>query len=485
MTTHNPMREVYLQHDALGLAALVKAGEVSATELMEVAIQIADELNPTLNAVSQRCYDDARKRARLPPGDGVFAGVPFLLKDLATTATGLQSTNSSRYYRLHNNVPAADNEAVRRMRAAGLIPFGFTNVPENGWALTTEPKLNGPTRNPWNTALTSGGSSGGAASAVASGMVPLAEGSDGAGSIRMPAAMCGTVGLKPSRGRASIAPAADFWHGGAVFLCLSRTTRDTAAFLDVVAGGTPGEPYALPKPDRSFLSLSEKAPERLRCGFTVRSPQGGAVDPEIAKTVHDVAVQLATLGHHVDAHDLSFDIQGCWRAYTRILAVQAALQFAGSTKALGVAPTQETLEPYTWSAIEMGKSIDAVSHAADIDAMRHGGMEIANSLDAFDLFVSPVSCRLPFPIGSAFDMSTGDWAAYNEAFLKDTAFLFPFNVGGQPAISLPLGMSEAGLPIGVQITAKIGNEAMLLQVASVLEQVMPWSGRRPLVSARN
>ncbi|AJC16095.1 amidase [Pandoraea sputorum] len=485
MSTQNSMKDVYLQHDALGLAALVKRGDVSAAELMEVAIQIVDELNPTLNAVSQRCYDDARERAQAPIGEGVFAGVPFLLKDLATTASGLQSTNSSRYYRLHSTAPASDNEAVRRMRTAGLIPFGFTNVPENGWSLTTEPKLNGPTRNPWNTALTAGGSSGGAGSAVASGMVPLAEGSDGAGSIRMPAAMCGTVGLKPSRGRASIAPAADFWHGGAVFLCLSRTTRDTAAFLDVVSGGTPGEPYALPKPATSYLSVLETPPARLRCGFSVRSPEGSAVDPEIARAVHSVAAELGTLGHHVEPHDMRFDIQGCWQAYTRILAVQAALQFEESTKLLGVAPTPETLEPYTWSAIEMGKRVDAVGHARDIDAMRHGGMAIAASLDAFDVFVSPVMRRLPFPIGSAFDMSVGDWQAYNDAFLKDTAFLFPFNVGGQPSISLPLGISADGLPIGVQLTAKVGNEAVLLQIASLLEKSMPWAAKRPLVFAHN
>ncbi|WP_158936971.1 amidase [Burkholderia sp. S171] len=478
-STTKELAEVYANTDALGLAALVKQKQISPLELLEVAIDAVETLNPQLNAVTQKAYELARTEASKVPLTSVFAGVPFLLKDLATAAAGMQTTNSCRYYKKYNPVSTADNEAVRRMRAAGLVPFGFTNVPENGWALTTESVLNGPARNPWNPQLTPGGSSGGAAAAVASRMVPLAEGSDGAGSIRMPASVCGLVGLKPSRGRITVAPATDFWHGGAVFLCLSRSVRDTAAYLDAVGGALTGEPYALPLPETSFSAQALARPGKLRCAFSVSLPGGGEVDPEVAQAIRMTALQIEALGHSIEEHDLEFDVENSWRAYRHMIAVQAAVQFADAASTFGHPLTRDDVEPYTWANIEKGRSIDGMQHAKDIDTLRSAGVKIAQNVEPFDVFITPVMRRTAFPLGSACKMGVGDYEAYNAEFLPDTAFLFPFNVSGQPGISLPLHSSSAGLPIGVQLVGRLGGEGTLLQLATALEEAHSWHGRCP------
>jgi amidase len=483
MSDHNmDLAQVYASSDALALADLVKRGEVSPQELMEVAIQAAEQLNPKLNAISQPAYDFGRELARSTPIEGPFAGVPFLAKDLATTIAGLVTTNGSSYYKHNNAVSTADSEAVRRIRAAGLVPFGFTNVPENGWALTTEPALYGATRNPWNTDYTPGGSSGGAAAAVASRIVPLAEGSDGGGSIRMPASSCGLVGLKPSRGRVSVAPAADFWHGGAVFLCLSRSVRDTAAYLDVVSGNLPGDPYTPPQPSASFLDVSMQPLKRkLRIGFSVTAPDGGIVEGEIAESVRATAKQLESSGHHVEEHNLKLNVAACWSAYTRMIAVQTAQQFEEAGKAFGSPVTRADLEAFTWANIQRGKSIGGVQHAIDIDVLRQSSRAIAQDLEPFDVFLTPIMPRTTFRLGTAYSMAESDVDRYNAAFLPDTTFLFPFNVGGQPAISLPLHQTAAGLPIGLQFVGRFGDEATLLQLATELEQASAWKERIPVV----
>ncbi|MFL9950430.1 amidase [Paraburkholderia agricolaris] len=478
-STKTELAQLYASTDALGLAALIKQKQISPLELLEVAIDAVETLNPQLNAVTQKAYEQARKEATQVSLSSTFAGVPFLLKDLATAAAGTQTTNSCRFYKKFNPVSTADNEAVRRMRAAGLVPFGFTNVPENGWALTTEPALNGPTRNPWNPQLTPGGSSGGAAAAVASRMVPLAEGSDGAGSIRMPAAMCGTVGLKPSRGRITLSPAADFWHGGAVFLCLSRSVRDTAAYLDAVAGARAGEPYALPLPEQSFSDIALKPSGKLRCAFSVTLPGGGSVDPEVAEAVRATARQVEALGHGVEEHDLAVNPADAWKAYRQVIAVQAAVQFDAAAATFGHPLTRDDVEAYTWENVAKGRSIDGLQHAKDIDTIRYAAIDIAQDLAPFDVFITPVMRRTAFALGSSYQMSKGDYEAYNAEFLPDTAFLFPFNVGGQPGISLPLHTSSAGLPIGVQFVGPLGGEGTLLQLATALEEAHSWHERYP------
>ena len=275
----------YADSDALGLAALVKKGEVSPAETVEAAVTLIERLNPKLNAVIHKLYDMGRKDAEATDRDAPFAGVPFLLKELASSWKGAPLTNSSAY--LKDVIADSDSEPTRRIKAAGMLLVGKSNAPENGWSISTEPKLYGVTKNPWKEGITAGGSSGGTASAVASRMVPIAEASDGAGSIRVPASCCGIVGLKPSRGRISLAPAGDFWYGGAYFFACTRTVRDTAAYLDAMAGYLPGEPYTPPAPEKSWLELAQRAPKKLRVGFTVKPPNGTAIDPEVSVTPVD------------------------------------------------------------------------------------------------------------------------------------------------------------------------------------------------------
>jgi amidase len=310
--------ETYAAADALDLARLVKCGEVSPAELVEAAITTIERLNPALNAVVHRLYDMARASAETVNRSAPFAGVPFLLKELASSWTGAPNTNACFF--LKDVVADFDTEVVRRMKAAGLVLVGKSNAPENGWSITTEPKLYGVTKNPWKDGITPGGSSGGAAAAIAAHMVPIAEASDGAGSIRVPASCCGIVGLKPSRGRVSLAPFGDYWYGGAYFLCCSRTVRDTSAYLDAVAGALPGDPYTPPVPDGSWLSLSSRTPKGLSIGFTVTPPNGTAVDPEVKATVLATVAALERLGHDVEEHDMPLDANAVWKTYTNMTA---------------------------------------------------------------------------------------------------------------------------------------------------------------------
>src|SRR5690349_466196 len=293
--------KTYAESDALGLAGLVRSKEVSPAELVEAAATLIDRLNPELNAVIHRLYDMGRAAAATIDRDAPFAGVPFLLKELASSWTGAPNTNSSVYFK--DVVSTFGTEAVRRMKAAGLNLVGKSNAPENGWSISTEPKLYGATRNPWKADITAGGSSGGTAAAVAARMVPIGEASDGAGSIRIPASCCGVVGLKPSRGRVTSAPFGDFWYGGAYFLCCSRTVRDTAAYLDALSGALPGDPYTPPTPDESWLTLSARAPKKLRIGFSVTPPNGTPIGAEPKAAVLAAVKALEALGHHVEEHD--------------------------------------------------------------------------------------------------------------------------------------------------------------------------------------
>ncbi|MGH7154518.1 MAG: amidase, partial [Acetobacteraceae bacterium] len=266
-TVSDDLRRVYSSTDGIGLADLVHRGELKPIELVEAAIAAIEQVNPRINAVVHKAYDQARAAANSVRTDAPFAGVPFLGKELATMWAGLPLTNSCAW--MKNLTAPTDSEFARRTKAAGFVLLGKSNAPENGWAITTEPRLYGATHNPWRADVTPGGSSGGSAAAVAARMVPMAEGSDGAGSIRVPSSCCGLVGLKPSRGRVSLSPFGDYWYGGAYFFCISRSVRDSAAFLDVVAGNLPGEVYTPPRPDGAWRALAERPPGRLRIGFTV------------------------------------------------------------------------------------------------------------------------------------------------------------------------------------------------------------------------
>ncbi len=465
-------------YDALGLAALVKAHEVTPLELVDEAIRRIEAVNPRLNAVIYKNYDDARQRAEAGVPDGPFSGVPYAMKELASMWEGVPQTNCCPYFK--DFVAPVDTEIVARLKRGGFILVGSTNSPEFGWALTTENEMFGRTNNPWRAGISPGGSSGGSAATVAARILPLAEASDAAGSIRGPASQCGLVGLKPSRGRATLAPFnADFFYGAAHFLCVSRSVRDTAAYLDVTSGELPGDPYNTPPPDRPWLAEVGADPGRLRIGFTTAAPHGRPVHAEPAAAVRETAKRLEDLGHHVEEHDMTVDADQAWRTYTRITAVQTAMVFGGAAEFVGHEVTPDEVSPTMWAIIERGRSVSGVEHSADVEAFRHHSREIATDLAPYDVFLTPTLTQPPRPFGH-WDMSEPDIDAYNAKW-TDGVFLFLFNVSGQPAMSLPLHWSADGLPIGVQLVGRPSAEATLLRVAAQLESAQPWIDKRPPV----
>lgn len=479
MAVTESLKRTYVESDGLALAELVRKGEVQAIELVEAAASVIEELNPKLNAVIHKLYDMGREAAGSVDKDALFAGVPYVLKELATSWKGAPNTNSSFY--LKDVVADQDAEVVTRLKKAGFLLVGKSNAPENGWSISTEPRLYGPTVNPWRADVTAGGSSGGSCAAVASRMVPIGESSDAAGSIRVPASCCGVLGLKPSRGRVTLAPMADVWHGGAYFFANTRTVRDSAAYLDAVAGALPGDPYHPPVPAESWLELSRRAPKRLRIGYSVTPPEGRPIDPEVKQTILDTVKVLERLGHDVEEHDLSFDADNAWKTYTHMSCVQTAAFFEWLSGLVGRPVTQDDVEPITWAIIERGRATSGVRHISDVEAVRQMGRAIAQDLDAYDIHLTPTLTHLPRPVGY-YDMSETDLDRYNAKW-TDAVFTFPFNMSGQPAMSLPLGLSKSGVPIGVQAVARYGDEATILALAAVLEQEMPWKDRRPAVSA--
>ena len=466
---------LYRTTDAVGLAGLVAKREVAPAELVEAGISAIEEMNPRLNAVIHKLYDMGREgAASVEPGSGPLAGVPFLLKELASSWKGAPLTNSSRF--LKDQVAEADSEISRRLRAGGLLLLGKSNAPENGWSITTEPVLYGPTFNPWNPELTPGGSSGGTAVAVATGMVPIADASDGAGSIRVPASCCGVVGMKPSRGRVTLAPFADYWAGGAYFLCNSRTVRDTAAWLDVVGGAVTGDPYWIAPPPRPYLDMLSQPTGPLKIGVVTASPDGKPVHPGIVALIEKVAGVLADLGHEVQGHVMDYDAEANWKTYTDMTCVETAAMFGFLETVVGRPVTPDDVEPVTWAIIERGRATAGMEHAGRIEAVRQIGRSVAQGLERFDITVTPVLTQPPRPVGF-YDMGLDDLDAYN-ALWSDSVFMSPFNMSGQPAISLPLG-EAGGMPAGVQLVARIGDEARLLALSADLEQALPWADRRP------
>ncbi len=480
MTTTPHLVQTYADSDALGLAEMVRRKEVTSAELTDIAISLIEALDPNLNAVVIRAFDQARARAAQPAGDGPFAGVPYLLKNIGSECEGLPMTAGLDYRK--DYVSTADSEMVRRIKASGLTILGRTNVPENGWCIATEPRYHGPTLNPWSPAVTPGGSSGGAAAAVASRMVPMAEGTDGGGSIRVPASCCGLVGLKPSRGRITYGPeVVDIWFGSVYFFALTRTVRDTAAFLDATAGTLPGDPYTPPVPDRSWLAGLADRPKRLKIGFTPTTPWGPAFAPEVSRAVEETAALLAELGHDVEEHPFRTDLEGPWSNYNQMNAVQTVLDFEDLGRTLGRSVRESDLNAFNWALLQRGRSLSATQHAASVTAMRKVNQRIQMELAPYDIFLTPTLTQPPRPVGY-WDMNDPDVDRYNAKW-SDAAFMFAFNVSGLPAVSVPATWTSADVPIGVQLVGRYGDEAGILGVAAQMEQARPWIGRRPAICA--
>jgi amidase len=467
----------YDWYDGLGLAGLVRGGEVKAEEMLEAAIERVDALNPALNAVVTRLYDQARAALAAGLPAGPFTGVPYALKDLGALYTGAVTSYGSRLFA--GAVADHDSEYTVRLKRAGLVILAKTNTPEMGLAPSTEPRLFGPTRNPWNRAHSAGGSSGGSAAAVAGGMLPMAHATDGGGSIRIPASCCGLFGLKPTRARNPMGPdAGEGWGGASVGHAVTRSVRDSAALLDVTAGPDVGDPYWAPPPAGPFLDEVGRPPGRLRIALATASWNGAPVDPECAAAATDAARLCESLGHHVEEARPDYNHEALGQA-TRIIIganVRAALDVGA--KARGRAVEAGDVERVTWEFAALGASHTAADYARSIGVVHRTGRAVARFFTRHDIVLSPTMCRPPFPLG-VLDMSSADADAYLAAVLASIGFTSLFNSSGNPAMSVPLAWSRSGLPIGIQFAAPFGGEALLFRLAGQLEAARPWAARRP------
>jgi amidase len=472
--------------DATAQAELARAGEATPLELVEAAIARIEAINPELNAVIHTLFDQAREAAQAELPDGPFKGVPLLLKDLGPSLAGAPLHMGMRYLKERDFRGPLDGFLIEKFKRAGFVIVGKTNVPELGIPPTTEPVAYGPTLNPWDTARTPHGSSGGSAAAVASGMVPVAHANDGGGSIRIPAAANGLVGLKPTRQRISQGPlSGDFAGGLGHEGVVSRSVRDTAAVLDAVQGYMPGDPYAAPDPARPYSDEVGADPGRLKVALWTEPTIEVEVEPGPLVAVDDAAQLLESLGHAVEPLDLGplRTMQGFESFKIRYGGGFAAL--LDQLGLVGGQPiTAEDVEPLTWALAEFGRRHTAADFVAAISAHQTLNRVSAGMVadGGFDLVLSPTMGEPPAPLGSYDDTGPEPLAAFDRARLT-ACFTGPANVGGEPAISLPLHWNDEGLPIGVQLAAPFGREDVLIRVAAQLEQARPWADRRPGVWA--
>lgn len=486
----------YSSYDALGLAALVRDREASAEELLECAIQRADEVNPQINAIVRPLYERARERAKKPL-HGPFAGVPFLLKDLIQTIAGVETGAGTNFYK--GNVPKADSELFRRYEEAGLNTMGKTNVPELGILPVTEPECGKPTRNPWDLSRTCGGSSGGAASAVAAGIVPMAHGGDGGGSIRIPSACAGLFGLKPTRGRTPLGPYSEHWCGFAIEHVLTRSVRDSAAALDAVDGVEAHVPYHPPMKHGLYLDAVSEDPGPLRIAFTTEPSMPSDVHPDCEAAVHDAVKLLQELGHNVEEVRPEFDARMLARWFVIIVGANTAATIREAEVLMGKKATHQDFETTTWLSAMIGDAFSASEVMEAIRGLQAETRRYTARMKRYDVVLTPTLGQPPVRIGELqpprFERNAQAMIARLGAkrllradavmeqtidrVFQFTAFTPHANFTGQPSMSVPLFWNGAGLPIGTQFTARFGDEATLFRLAGQLERARPWFDRRP------
>jgi amidase len=481
MNNDNASHDDFASLDATAQAALVRSGQVSALELVDAAIARIERGNSALNAVIHQRFERARDEARGKLPDGPFRGVPFLLKDLDGFSAGDPYHAGNRALAAAGYIAPLDSHLTTRFRQAGLVILGRTNTPEFGLIPSTEPLAKGPTRNPWHHGHTAGGSSGGSAAAVAAGFVPMAHAGDGGGSIRIPASMCGLVGLKPTRGRHSMGPeAGEAWGGLVSRMALTRTVRDCAAILQAIQGEMPGDPYTAPPPLRPYPQELLSPGPRLRIGFTTKAADPTCVtSQECALAVTKTAQQLAELGHSVEeARPAAWNSAEAFGAYLThfmtAFGVWTAAEIDRVGAMLGREMTEADVEPGTWLIAEPGRSATGLAYLSAVEFFHRASREIAAFWfdEGFDLLLTPTVPEPPPTLGQFHDANNPLAGLARSSQI--VPFCVPFNITGQPAISLPVHFDASGLPIGVQLIAAAHREDMLLRTALELETAMPW-----------
>ncbi|HEY3939332.1 MAG TPA: amidase family protein [Bryobacteraceae bacterium] len=461
----------YAKYDGLGLAELVRTRQVTPAELVETAIAAAERLNPQLNFMVHRDFDRARAAAEHIDPNAPFAGVPMFLKDILAFAEGMPTRQGARFI---PPIPfPRDSLLTAKFRAAGLIPLGKTNVPEFGLLPFTEGRLYGPARNPHAPDYSTGGSSGGSAAAVAAGIVPLAHGNDGGGSIRIPASCCGLVGLKPTRARVSLAPElGEAVDGLGVDFVLTRSVRDAAAALDAVAGNVPGDPYWAPPAPPSWLAAAAEKPQRLKIAVSLKKLDGNPLHPDCEAAVARAAKLCEELGHSVEEATPAFNLALLIPSFIALWTANLATAIDYTARLTGQTPAPDLFEGLTWGMYEAGRRVMASDYLLAKAALQQAGRTAARFHDNYDLWLTSTLGTPPMKIG-AFDGEERDIMKAYGALFDYVPFTALQNVTGQPAISLPLHRNAEGLPIGVHFVGRFGEEVTLLRVAVEIEQTAP------------
>jgi len=463
--------------DATAQAELVLKREVQPIELVEAAIERIERLNPTINAVILRMYDYAREAAAGELQNGPFAGVPFLLKDIFAFFAGYRVTHGSKL--MQNFVPDHDSELVVRLKRAGVIILGRTNVPEFGILPTTEPQLYGPCKNPWDTSRTTGGSSGGSAAAVAAGMIPMAHANDGGGSIRIPASCCGVFGLKPTRARNPLGPDfGDVLSGTIVEHAVTRSVRDSATLLDATSGPDVGDPYWAPPLPRPLLQEVGHYPGKLRIAYTTRPINDAPVHADCIRVIENTAKLCADLGHEVEESAPGIYVEPVVNAFLVLYSAGCA----SYVKLLG--GSRELVEPLTWALHEMGDRHSATDYLMAVQTLQAVSRQVARFFMNYDVLLTPTVLEPPVPLGTFDSPPDNPLAGFYRAIDFSGGFTTLCNITGQPAMSVPLFWNDDNLPLGSHFIGRFGDEATLFRLAAQLEEARPWADRRPPVSAR-
>lgn len=467
--------------DATGMAELVARGEVSPLELVEETIARIGAVDDRIRAIVRPMYDEAREVARGELPAGAFRGVPFLLKDLTAAYAGVGMSCGSRW--LRDWVPAHDTELVRRLKRAGLVVVAKTNTPEFGLPPTTEPIAFGRSRNPYDLAHHTGGSSGGSAAAVAAGIVPMAHANDGGGSIRIPASCCGLFGLKPTRARNPLGPdLGDVMNGLVVEHAVTRSVRDSARLLDATCGPELGDPYWAPPPARPFAEEVGADPGKLRVAFTTKTFHGGELHPDCVEATRRAAALCAELGHHVEEAVPTIDGGEISRCFLNVYAAGCAQQLAEWTEVMGGPPREDELEPLTRTFAAMGDGVSAAAYLSAVAVLQRMSRDIARFMIDYDVLLTSTLGEPPLSLGELDPRPDNPlWAMMRaNQYVPYTPIC---NVTGQPAMSVPLHWNAAGLPIGSHFIARFGDEATLFRLAAQLEEARPWRDRHPPVNA--